>query len=236
VYVFAYRKVAIIGTAPSSRDLAPYTDPTWEMWVCSPGNMRAVPRVTRWYEIHSNLLWPEHKHYGEPYIAWLNEQAFPIYMQDNSLVPRAIPYPKDEIVKEFGPYFFTSSFAWMIAHAIQEGVQEIALFGVDMASKDEYILQRSGGHYFIQEARKRGIKVTLPFESDLEQPPGLYGYTDSTPLGRKIAARRQELAGRLAEMKRQRDSLNHSITYLEGAAEDIEYFETIWSSAQDGTR
>src|SRR5215467_5742575 len=32
-------KVAIIGTAPSSRMLAPFNDPTWDIWVCSPGNM-----------------------------------------------------------------------------------------------------------------------------------------------------------------------------------------------------
>src|SRR5215467_9147402 len=32
-------KVAIIGMAPSSRMLAPFNDPTWDIWVCSPGNM-----------------------------------------------------------------------------------------------------------------------------------------------------------------------------------------------------
>src|SRR5215831_4146159 len=64
-------KVALIGTAPSSRMLAPYNDPSWKIWGCSPGNMKILPRADVWFEVHSNLLWPEHLSYGEPYIAWL---------------------------------------------------------------------------------------------------------------------------------------------------------------------
>lgn len=225
-------KIAIIGTAPSSRTLAPFNDPSWKIWVCSAGNQGAVPRVDAWFEIHSNLLWPEHESFGRPYVKWLNEQAFPVYMQDNSLVPRAITFPKDELIAEFGRYFFTSSFSWMMALAIKLGAQEIGLWGVDMASRDEYILQRSGGHYFIQEAIRRGIKVTLPKESDLLQPPPLYGFDDSTPFLRKIMVRKKELSDRLGAMRQQRDQLVGSITYLEGAMEDLDYIVSIWGGAQ----
>lgn len=225
-------KIAILGTAPSSRGLAPFNDPTWKIWACSAGNMNACPRVDAWFEIHANLLWPEHESFGKPYIEWLNKQTFPVYMQDNSLVPRATPLPKDELVAEFGRYFFTSSFAWMMAFAIKSGANEIGLWGVDMASRDEYILQRSGGHYFIQEARRRGIKVTLPMESDLLQPPPLYGFDDSTRFLRKIMVRKKELTDRLGGMRQQRDQLSNSIIYLEGALEDIDYIVSIWGGAQ----
>src|ERR1017187_4219531 len=145
-------KIALIGTAPSSRMMAPYTDPSWTIWACSPGNQGVLPKVDAWFEIHgTNLLWPENKHYGEPYIAWLKEQKFPVYMQDQTLVPNAVPLPKAELIKEFGPYFFTSSFAWMMALAMTKGAKEIALFGIDMASRDEYILQRPGAYYFFNE-------------------------------------------------------------------------------------
>ena len=30
-------KIALVGTAPSSRMLAPYNDPSWKIWGCSPG-------------------------------------------------------------------------------------------------------------------------------------------------------------------------------------------------------
>lgn len=225
-------KVALIGTAPSSRLLAPYNDPSWKIWACSPGNMGTLPRVDIWFEIHANLLWPECVSYGAPYIEWLKKQTFPIYMQNQTLVPNALTFPKDELVKEFGPYFFTSSFAWMIAMAIKQGAKEIALFGVDMASKDEYALQRPGGHYFISLAASRGIKVSLPLESDLAQPPALYGYSETTPFGRKIHVRIKELDDRLAQMKVERDKLNTNITYLEGAREDLDYIKSIWGGAQ----
>src|SRR6476661_1662542 len=54
-------KVALIGTAPSSRDLAPFNDLSWKIWGCSPGNMNSCPRVDLWFELHSNLMWKEHE-------------------------------------------------------------------------------------------------------------------------------------------------------------------------------
>ena len=229
-------KIALIGTAPSSRMMAPFNDPSWTIWACSPGNQGVLPRVDAWFEIHgTNLLWPENKHYGEPYIAWLKQQTFPIYMQDQVLVPNATVLPKDELVKEFGPYFFTSSFAWMMALAMKQGAKEIALYGIDMASKDEYLIQRPGAYYFFCEGARRGVKMWAPHESDIMQPPGLYGYSDVGQLGRKILARKNEIQDRINAMRQQRDKLMHDITYLEGAGEDIDYFASIHSGAQDNS-
>lgn len=228
-------KVALIGTAPSSRMMAPFADPSWQIWGCSPGNMGVLPRVDRWFEIHGNLLWPENKHYGEPYINWLKEQKFPIYMQNQSLVPNATSLPKKELVKEFGPYFFTSSFAWMMALAMYEGAKEIALYGIDMASRDEYILQRPGAYFFFEEAKKRGVRMTAPHESDIMQPPGLYGFSEVTQYGRKVLARKVELRDRVNALKAQRDGAAQQVTYLEGAIEDLDYFETIFGGVQDNS-
>ncbi len=225
-------KIAIIGTAPSSRSLAPFSDPTWKIWACSPGNMNMLPRVDAWFEIHGSMLWPDHKHYGEPYLNWLKQQKFPIYMQDQRFIPNAVSLPRKELVDEFGPFFFTSSFAWMMALAMKQGAKEIALYGIDMASRDEYILQRPGAYYFFQEAQRRGIKISAPYESDIMQPPGLYGFSEVTPFGRKVLARKQELQTRLNDMKAQRDQLNTHIAYIEGAMEDIEYVNSIWGGAQ----
>jgi hypothetical protein len=221
-------KVALIGTAPSSRMLAPYNDPSWQIWGCSPGNQNVLPRVNVWFELHSNLLWPEHEAYGRPYIEWLKAQSFPVYMQDQTLVPRALVFPKDEMVAEFGDSFFTSSFAWMMALAMKMGAAEIALYGIDMASRDEYIRQRPGFFFFKHMAERRGIKVSAPHESDIMQSPALYAYVDSTPFGRKIMARRAEVSGRINGMAQQIDQASRSKTYLEGALEDLDYFESIW--------
>lgn len=221
-------KVALIGTAPSSRDLAPYDDLAWKIWVCSPGNMNVCKRIDLWFELHSNLMWKEHEHYGKPYIEWLNKQAFPIYMQNNTLVPKAMVFPWYEMVEMFGRDFFTSSFSWMMALAIAQGASEIALYGVDMASRDEYIRQRPGFYYFKRRAEERGIKVTAPYESDIMQPPALYAYQDSTPQGRKLMARRKEVSDRAAAHGQQIGQHQHSQAYLNGALEDIDYQECIW--------
>lgn len=226
-------KIALIGTAPSSRMLAPYSDPSWTIWACSPGNMGALPRVDAWFEIHGNMLWPENKHYGVPYLEWLSKQTFPVYMQSKQWIPNATPLPMRELVSEFGPYFFTSSFAWMMAMAMKAGASEIALYGIDMASRDEYILQRPGAYYFFNEAKKRGIRVSAPYESDIMQPPSLYGFSEVTPFGRKILARTTEIKERLQNMRQQRDGLNHQIAYLEGALEDLDYVSSIWGGAQN---
>lgn len=234
-------KVALIGTAPSSRMLAPFNDPSWQIWGCSPGNMNSLPRYDLWFELHSNLLWPEHESYGKPYIEWLKGQKCPVFMQARwptlegnlvpiqSIVPNAIPFPKDELVADFGADFFTSSFAWMMAYAMKTGATDIALYGIDMASRDEYIRQRPGFYYFRQRARERGVRISAPHESDIMQSPPLYAYADSTPIGRKMMARRKEVADRVSGMDQQIGQLTHSKTYLQGALEDLDYFEAIWA-------
>lgn len=221
-------KVALIGTAPSSRMLAPFNDPSWQIWACSPGNQNTLPRVDVWFELHGNLHWPENASYGLPYIEWLKTLKIPIFMQNQMYVPNAIVFPKDEMVKEFGKDFFTSSFSWMMAWAIHQGAKEIALFGIDMASRDEYILQRPGFYFFKHIAEQRGIRVSAPNESDIMQPPGLYGFSEVTPFGRKILAREKEIRDRVTGMEQQLAQINNSVTYLKGALEDLDYVKSIW--------
>lgn len=240
-------KVALVGTAPSSRLLAPFADPSWKIWACSPGNMNGLPRYDAWFEIHGNLLWPENKHYGEPYVEWLKKLTVPIYMHEKwptpeggyvnlkDIVPNAIVYPKDDMVKKFGGDFFTSSFAWMMALAIDMGASEIALYGIDMASRDEYILQRPGFYFFRYIAQSRGIKISAPNESDIMMSPGLYGYSDVTPFARKLHARRKEIRDRIAQMENEKARLMENSVYLKGADEDIDYVLSIWSGVQDNS-
>lgn len=221
-------KIALVGTAPSSRMLAPFHDASWTIWACSPGNMNVLPRVDAWFELHGNLHWPENQSYGMPYVEWLKRLTIPVYMQDTKYLPNATVFPMEQMVNEFGPDFFTSSFAWMMALAISQGANEIALYGIDMASRDEYILQRPGFYFFKRMAEMRGIKVSAPTESDIMQHPPLYGYSDISPFGRKLNARTSELKGRLDQMRQERARLDHNITYLEGALEDLDYVSSIW--------
>jgi hypothetical protein len=101
-----------------------------------------------------------------------------------------------------------------------------------MSSKDEYILQRSGGHFFIQKASERGIKILVPPESDLLQPPPLYGLADGTSFGRKQAARETEIKMRVADAQNRLAAVQGEIAYLNGALEDNWYNRQIWGGVQ----
>jgi hypothetical protein len=121
----------------------------------------------------------------------------------------------------------------MMGHAIMMGAVEVALFGIDMASRDEYIIQRPGAYHFFMEGARRGVKIWAPYESDIMQPPPLYGYSDVGAFGRKMRARTSELKERLAPMEQQLQALTQNVTYLKGALENQDYIQSIQGGAQD---
>lgn len=223
-------KIALVGTCPSSRMLAPYADKSWEIWACSPDNAYGrLPRISAWFEIHGDLLWPESSEWGAPrYVEWLNSQNFKIYAIDNSAIKNAEEFPKDKMLEKFGYYFFTSTFSWAFALALVKGATDIGLYGIDMSVNSEYAHQRPALQHFIWLAAQSGVRVTAPDESDILRPPPLYGYADATPMGRKLAVRERELQGRVDQMKRQAEELARNIAFLDGAIEDIDYVRKTW--------
>jgi hypothetical protein len=222
-------KIALVGTCPSSRMLAPYRDPEWEIWACSPDNAGALPRVTRWFEIHGDLGFADAEPWERSYIDWVNAQPFEVIAQDHRIFPRASILPKDELIARFGRLFFTSTPAWMMAFAIKLGAKQIGLYGLDMAARAEYVIQRPGMHHFIELAEQRfGIEVHAPLESDILQPAPLYGYSLSTPHGRKMEVRRKELMARIADLDQTLEGAKRQRAFLEGALDDIDYVQSIW--------
>lgn len=229
-------KVAMVGTTPSSRMLAPYMDEAWEIWACSPDNAGMLPRVNRWFEIHGDIGFPGAEPWEKPYIDWLNDNVFDrLYVHEARVgmfrISEAIPM--DELVKMFGPYFFTSTAAWMAAMAIKEGAEEIALYGFDMSAKSEYAAQRPGLHHFLYLAEQRGIGISCPLESDVIRPPPLYGHSLITPMGRKLHVRGIELRGRLAQMDEKMAALKYERAFIEGALDDNDYQQSIWTGERE---
>lgn len=229
------RRIALVGTCPSSRMLAPYREYDVEIWACSPDNAGVLPRVTRWFDPHDDLGLPDGQPWERSYIDWVNAQPFEVVAQDLRLFPSATRLPKDEIVERFGRLFISSTPAWMMLYAMMLGdVSEIGLFGLDMSSRHEYLVQRPGFHHWIEIAEKQfGIAVYAPLESDILQPGPIYGYSYNTPYGRKLEVRRKELAGRIAEIDRTVAQANRDRAFLEGAMDDIDYMQSIWTGERD---
>jgi len=233
------KRLAIVGTCPSSKMLAPYGDAGVDIWACSPDNAGGVlPRITRFFEIHGDLSMPGGEDWSG-YIDWLNRSAkagdFELVVQDRGLFPHANhTLPADHLIKQFGRLFFSSTPAWMMALALAERYTEIGLFGLDMSSRHEYVLQRPGMQHFIELAEQQyAVRVYAPMESDILQPPPLYGYNLSTPFGRKLEVRRRELMARLADLDNTIAKAQHDRAYLSGALDDIDYQQQIWTGDRD---
>ncbi len=223
-------KIALLGSAPSSKMLAPFNDPDWEIWACSPGNMD-LPRFDVFFEIHAmdttlreeqyNVILPGHT---VSFVDFCKAQTCPVYMQEKRPeYPTAVVYPKDDMFKKFGPYFFTSSLAYMLALAIDKKPEAIGLFGVDMSAQDEYGQQRPGCHYFIQKAKDAGIDIVVPFESDILEPPPPYGYREASRMWWKMNTRYRELNDKRAAAQQRMSESQHQLNVLDGAMSDVQY-------------
>jgi len=221
-------KVAIIGTAPSSRMLAPFDDPDFEIWGCSPYfNIETktfcdLPRMTRFFELHKfnepALVEKLREAEVDGYKRWLKSLECEVITQEP--LENCVIYPVDSIVAEFGDYF-TNSIAYMIAYAIQEGASEIHLYGVDMAASDEYGSQRPSCEYFLGVAAGRGIKVFVPKVSDLLKCRHLYAFDESDGFDAKIVARRNELSQRLFHAKHEMELQGQSHAAASAALNEL---------------
>lgn len=221
----AEKRIALIGSAPSSVQLAPYDDPSWTIWGCSPAAVPYARRVDAWFEMHPFSgadITPD-------YVAWMAKLDKPVYViEPVASVPRGIPYPREQMMQKYGPYFFTSSLSWMFALALQQNPVQIGLWGVDMSATSEYALQRPGCHYFITLARQAGVEVTIPHESDLERPPAPYGYVMGSAQYKKLKTRAAELEGRIAIAAQAYEDKRNEWHFLKGARDDLEYILNTW--------
>jgi hypothetical protein len=158
-------KVAVLGLSQSSRHLAPWNKPDWELWGLAWDSERY--KFHRTFDPHdmADLTRPGRppvKPYLEK-IAHCNclymDEAYPE-------VPGARRYPFEEVAADVGDYW-CSTIAYIVSLAIHEKAEEIALYGVDMRAEDEYFTQRPNMEYLIGFARGRGIKVHIPDTSPL---------------------------------------------------------------------
>lgn len=168
-------KVAIVG-AGYGKQFAPLTDDTWEVWA-----LNAVPvidhanrlRADRWFEIHARSA------QSVDDMKWITTCPFPLYLPpawanrvlDSRVdadmieedVPNAVAYPLDRIEKAWGRYF-TCTFAYQIALALDEGFDTIGLYGVELAygTERERTVEWACVSFWIGLALGLGKHVLLP--------------------------------------------------------------------------
>ncbi len=225
------RKIAVLGSASSSVSLAPFGDPEWEIWGCSPAN-KGLPRVDVWFELHNPIL--KIREGLSEWLDWLKKQPI-VYMQKAYPdFPGSREFPLEPMLNKWGPFWWTSQLAFMIALAIEQKPSHIGLFGVDMAANSEYNQQRLGCQYFIQHiVRDSPIELVVPPESDILEAAPLYGYCESSRGWRKYNARKLELANRIADCERIVSQKAAEKAHLVGAIDDMEYQLAHWANRTD---
>lgn len=244
-------KIALLGSAPSSLGLAPFSDPDFKIWACSPGTYSQLPRCDEFFELHRwepgeiGKAATQKPWFSPEYVMWMAQQKRVWMHQPVPEIPNSVAIPVEEITKRYGTFFFTSSIAFMIAGAIDDivGSREtrtepeedvIALYGVDMAANEEYGYQRAGCQHFLCLAADMGITVIVPPESDLMRPMPLYGVSESSQWMIKSTARKRELEGRMAQAQNLHAQATHDIAFLQGALDDLNYHMLTWGEDRVG--
>lgn len=202
-------RVAIVGTAPSWSK-TPWTDPGLHILSLNDAyRLKGFVRADAWYDFHPlNCFFSppngagqlyEHQipagHYVRPsdHREWLGRQSqtIPVWLHPEFLTqwpeaagwPKAQAFPKADIEAAFGRYF-TSSPAWMMAHAILQGAKEIQIYGIHLATEQEYIEQRPNFEYLC--GRVLGpSKVTLTVSEGIrryESPDGIIMLPEASPI------------------------------------------------------
>lgn len=98
--------IAIVGSNPNTVGLAPYGDPEWAIYACSPDNTpfgmgktaRALPRVDQWFEVHVPLEDPTRPfaylhHVASMPFVWMRDQR----ALKSGVFKGAHPYPEKEL-------------------------------------------------------------------------------------------------------------------------------------------
>ncbi len=234
-------KIALVGSAPSSVRSAPYGDPSWTIWGCSPGVYGVATRVDAWFETH--LYEPGQPWFSPEYCQWLAAlpgRGVTLWVgHENAAkqLPGAQVVPHEAILQKYDDchWFCTSSLFWMMATAIEAKPTKIGFWGVDMAANEEYEMQRAGIHYLTYIARAQGIEVGCPPESDLFTPRFKYGIDEWTHSFRKIRARSAELSNRRNGAVQRMKEAEQEMTFLSGALDDIKYMGDTWAAKDERT-
>jgi hypothetical protein len=223
-------------------------DSGWEIWTCSllPMPHMGLPRWDRHMELHrladigSGWDMPDDKKADlrDKYIAFLADCTKPVYVQGKpEQLPNATPYPLDKIIERFPRKYFTSTIAYMMALAIMENVDEIGLWGVDMALNSErYSHQRACLEYFVGIMDGMGMPVHIPAECDLLKARDLYGFGAEDYFVKRLAARKAHVAQQIKGIDNEIMRLREARAGFRGVLDDLDWVGGNHTNGLDGAQ
>lgn len=228
-------KLAIVGHAESTRDMAPFGDSSFDLWTCNELPLYFPKlRFNILFNLHTRgekAMWLLPELYPWIGVAQLadddlikgrnldylqqNPAKLPVYMLKHyDDIPLSVAYPFKQIFEKYGSYF-TSSIAYMMALGIEKGYKEIHIYGVDMALREEFLYQRPGVEYLIGYMRGMGIKVYFPPKSMICNNDWIYALENKPSSEGLITVK--HLDDRIAQIRKHRVQVQKQGYMLEGA-------------------
>lgn len=184
------KKVAIVGSAPQTRDNAPFGDKSYDIWsfadwICSAW----LKRCDGLFEIHSPRNYMNHPRTPE-YWEMLQTAEYPVWMYPvaDPRVPGAVEYPLEGVLslvkggKQNGEKFkpLNCSVAYAIGLAVFLEYDVIDVYGVELNTTSEYMHQKGHFAFWNGVALGRGIELNINCSDGLFIQP-LYGYEEDMP-------------------------------------------------------
>lgn len=164
---------------------APYTDPLLpgeEIW-CINKAIANQDNASRVYAMDpmSRFLFSATRR--QEFMAAMS-RAPRVYLQEPAPeIPQSRAYPLAEVLGAFGVAYFTSTAAYVVAHALLERVDRIILHRLlCLPDSLDYLEQRACLEHWVGRALGMGIQVEITADSHLCRPapwqPALYGFND----------------------------------------------------------
>ena len=233
-----WKRVAVVGTAESWRQ-TPWDDPNLTIVSLNDAYMNNIPRADAWFELHPidkmcyrrkdqrviDVATMPPGAYMRPdgHLEKLQEfaQQIPVFLQSvpEGWPPNAQRFPIEEALAYLHGYS-ASGPSLMIAYAILQGCTELHVYGIHLATEQEYREQRPNfeallGRFLgpgrvtmtVEKGLRRyeadGRVLVLPERSPILTHPRVYGY-DPKPLPDPI---REALKTRLRALQTEQQAL-----------------------------
>ncbi len=231
------KRVSIIGFCADSRDWVPYEDADMECWTLNRSYI-FHQRSDRHFDMHSPAIYANQNRRPGDHVGWLKQFSGPVYMhRADPQIPNSVTYPLADVAQEIAgniyrvnkqgeiksavdePYL-TSSIAQEIALAIQQGYDEIHLYGIDLNTESEYAWQKPGVEYMLGVAAGKGIKVVLPDNCPLLKGK-IYGRGYLSPEGERMSY--EQLETRAKSLQHEQAQVTAELQKTIGARKELSF-------------
>lgn len=218
-------KLAIVGSHPETRELAPFDDPDFDIWVFNEAAQSAwCKRFTASFQMHREELYTSpHNMSNKGHWSWLQQaRGQPIYMQtQDSRVPDSVRYPLEEVMAQVPEGFrlATSTASYAMALAVYLGYREIHCYGIELGSNTEYMYQAENFRFWVGFALGQGVNIVMHSGHKLFQG-GMYGYDGDLTLGADFFKDRERVYD--AEWKAAEKNMRNYHDAIQRAADKLE--------------